>query len=215
MLRLLLADDHQVVRQALRSLLEPKVPCTVVGEADDGVQTLALLEALQPDELVLDMQMPGLSGLEVIQRARQRQPRTSIVVLSMHGNEGYVREALRAGASAYVLKEAAAEELIHAVREAAAGRRYLSAALSERAIDAYVQQVAGPNLDLYDTLSEREREVLFLSAQGLTTAEIAKRLVVSPRTVESFRAKLMRKLDLHNQTDLIRYAIRRGIIPLE
>jgi DNA-binding NarL/FixJ family response regulator len=133
----------------------------------------------------------------------------------MYGNEGYVREALRAGASAYVLKEAAADELIQAVREAAAGRRYLSAALSERAIDAYVQQVAGPNLDLYNTLSEREREVLFLSAQGLTTAEIAKRLVVSARTVESFRAKLMRKLDLHNQTDLVRYALRRGIIPME
>ncbi len=215
MLTLLLADDHQVVRQALRSLLEPKVPCTVVGEAADGVEALALLDALQPDELVLDMQMPGLSGLEVIQRAQQRRPSTRIVVLSMHGNEGYVREALRAGASAYVLKEAAADELIHAVREAAVGRRYLSAALSERAIDAYVQQVVGPNLDLYDTLSEREREVLFLSARGLTTAEIAKRLVVSPRTVESFRAKLMRKLDLHNQTDLVRYALRRGIIPME
>ncbi len=215
MLTLLLADDHQVVRQALRSLLEPKVPCVVVGEAADGVEALTLLDTLQPDGLVLDMQMPGLSGLEVIQRARQRQLRTRIVVLSMYGNEGYVREALRAGASAYVLKEAAADELIQAVREAAAGRRYLSASLSERAIDAYVQQVAGPNLDLYDTLSEREREVLFLSAQGLTTTEIAKRLVVSARTVESFRAKLMRKLDLHNQTDLVRYALRRGIIPME
>jgi DNA-binding NarL/FixJ family response regulator len=215
MLKLLLADDHQVVRQALRSLLEPKVPCMVVGEAADGLEALTLLDALKPDQLILDMQMPGLSGLEVIKHARQRQSSTNIVVLSMHGNEGYVREAMRAGASAYVLKEAAAEELIHAVREAAAGRRFLSTALSERAIDAYIQQVTGPNLDLYDTLSEREREVLFLSAQGITTAEIAKRLVISVRTVESFRSKLMRKLDLRNQTDLVRYALRRGIIPLE
>jgi len=214
MLTLILTDDHQVVLQALRPLLESSVPCVVVGEATDGVQALALAEEMRPDGLILDMQLPGLTGLEVIQRVKARLPHMFVVVLSMHSHDGYVREALRAGASAYVPKEVPAGELVHAVQEAAAGRRYLSPPLAEHALDAYMQQDAAGNLDPLDTLSERERQVLYLSALGLTGSEIAERLLLSRRTVEGFRATLMRKLDLQKQSDLVRFAIRHGIIPI-
>ena len=216
MLKIVLADDHHVVRQGLRILLESVMMCTIVGEAADGREAVAVVDRLKPDVLVVDMLMPDLNGLEVIRRIQHDgNIRTRIVVLSMYADEGYVREALRAGAHAYVLKEARADELIQAVREAAAGRHYLSPPLSERAIRSYVQQVGGPSLEAYDALSLRERDVLHLSAQGLTTPQIAERLTISSRTVESHRASMMRKLGLQSQTDLLRYALRRGIIPLD
>ena len=214
-LSVVLADDHHVVRQALRSLLESALPCMVVGEAADGREAVALVERLGPDILVVDMVMPGLTGLEVIRQVRARAPRTRIVVLSMHAVEGYVREAMRAGATAYVLKEARADEFVRAVREAAAGRRFLSPALSERAIEAYIGQVGAGTLDLHDTLSGRERDVLRLSAEGHTAAQIAELLSLSVRTIETYRASMMRKLGLRNQTELLRYALRRGLISPE
>jgi len=215
MLTIVLADDHHVVRQGLRVLLESALPCTVVGEAADGRAAVALVERLHPALLVVDMLMPDLNGLEVIRRVRMTSPQTGIVVLSMHADEGYVREALRAGATAYVLKEARADEFVHAIREAAAGRRYLSQPLSERALDAYIEQVERPNLDPYDALTARERDILHLSVQGSTTIEIAERLTISSRTVEGHRASVLRKLGLRNQTDLVRFALRRGIIPMD
>jgi len=201
------------VRQGLPTLLEAVLSCEVVGEAADGREAIGLVGRLKPDVLVVDQ--PDLNGLEVIQRIREDNDNTRIVVLSMYSDEGYVREALRAGAQAYVLKEARADEFLHAVREAVAGRRYLSPPLSERAIRSYVQQVGGPTLDSYDTLSIRERDVLHLSAKGYTAAQIAERLTISNRTVESHRANMMRKLGLQTQTDLLRYALRTGIIVLE
>jgi two-component system, NarL family, response regulator NreC len=215
MLTIVLADDHHVVRQGLRVLLESALPCTVVGEAADGRAAVTLVERLHPALLVVDMLMPDLNGLEVIRRVRMTSPQTGIVVLSMHADEGYVREALRAGATAYVLKEARADEFVHAIREAAAGRRYLSQPLSERALDAYIEQVERPNLDPYDALTARERDILHLSVQGATTIEIAERLTISSRTVEGHRASVLRKLGLRNQTDLVRFALRRGIIPMD
>lgn len=211
-LTIVLADDHHVVREGLRSLLETELAAVVVGEAADGFAAADLAERLQPDVLVLDMMMPGLTGLEVTRRVCLRVPQTRVVVLSMHADEAYVREALRAGATAYVLKEAKAAEFVHAVREAAAGRRYLSPTLSERAIDAYIRQSEAATADLYDLLTDRERDVLHLAAQGHTGPEIAERLSLSARTVESYRANFMRKLGLRTQTDLVRYALRRGII---
>ena len=215
MTTIVLADDHQVVRNGLRVLLEAEPDFSVVGEAGDGLEAVRLVERLQPDVLVLDLMMPGLNGLEVARQVSQRSPQTRVVILSMYDNEAYVLEALRAGAAAYVPKESTSAELVRAIREAVAGRRYLSPPLSERAIEIYIQKAESAALDPYETLTAREREVLHLVAEGHTNAEIAARLFVSPRTVETHRANLMRKLGLHTQTDLIRYALRRGILPME
>ena len=212
---IVLADDHPIVRQGLRTLLEAEPDFTIVGEAADGLETVELAGRLQPQVLILDLMLPGLSGLEVTRQVHQRSPQTRVVILSMHANEAYVLEALRNGAAAYVLKEAGAAELLQAVREVTAGRRYLSPPLSERAIEAYSEKAAAIPLDLSETLTTREREVLHLAAEGLSNPEIAARLGISPRTAETHRANLMRKLGLHNQTELIRYAMRRGIIPSE
>jgi two-component system response regulator NreC len=210
---ILLADDHQIVRQGLRALLEAEGDLRVLGEAADGLETVQMVERLQPDVLLVDVMMPGLSGLEATRQVRERFPKTQVVVLSMHSNEAYVLQALRNGALAYVLKDSSSADLIKAVREAAAGQRYLSPPLSDHIIDAYVNRAHGTTLDIYETLTNREREVLHLAAEGHTNADIAARLSISPRTVEIHRTNMMRKLGLHSEHDLIRYALRRGILP--
>ena len=212
---LVLAEDHHVVRQGLRTLLNTEPDFAVIGEAAEGLQVSALVERLQPDVLIVDVQMPGLNGLEVTRQIRQRVPQTRVLVLSMHANEAYVLEALRNGAAGYILKSASAETLAEAVRVVAGGHRYLCPPLSERAIEAYVQQAQTGTLDVYDTLTNREREVLQLAAEGASNGQIAEKLSISPRTVEVHRARILQKLDLRSQTDLVRYAIRRGILPLE
>jgi two-component system response regulator NreC len=214
--RILLADDHDVVRHGLRAVLEATGDFTVVGECADGLEVSGLVDRLRPSVLIVDLMMPGLSGLEVIRQVHERFPQTRIVVLSMHASEPYVMEALRNGASGYVLKESSAADLIQAVREVMAGRHYLSQPLSNRAIQAYAEraQSAAP-LDSYETLTAREREVLHLAAEGYSSTEMAAKLGISPRTAETHRAHLMRKLNLRNQSELIRYALRRGLLPPE
>lgn len=214
-LTIVLADDHAVVRSGLRALLESELECTIVGEAGNGPEALSLVERLQPTLLVVDLMMPGLSGLEVARQARQNAPQTKIVILSMHADESYVREALRIGVTAYVLKEAMSNDFVYALQQAACGRRYLSPPLSEKALDVYASQTAESTLDLYETLTSREREILYLAAQGMTSAEIAERLMIGVRTVDTHRASMMRKLGLHTPLDLIRYAVRRGIVSLD
>lgn len=210
-----LADDHIVVRQGLRALLETEPDFRVVGEAGDGPEAVHLVERLQPDVLVLDLMLPGLSGLEVARLVRQGSPKTRVLILSMYADEAYVLRALKNGAAGYALKDSSAADLVQAVREVARGQRYLSPPLSERAIERYAQRAEGVTEDSYETLTTREREVLHLAAEGHTTAEIAARLGISPRTAETHRANLMHKLGIHTQTDLVRYALRRGIIPME
>jgi two-component system response regulator NreC len=212
---IVLADDHHVVRQGLRALLEAEPDFTIVGEAADGLEVASLVERLEPDVLVLDLMMPGLNGLDVVRQVSQRALQTRVVILSMHSNEAYVLEALRNGVAGYVLKESTASDLAQAVREAAAGRRYLSPPLSERAIEAYLHKAEATPLDMYETLTGREREVLHLTAEGYNNSEIAERLCISARTVETHRANIMRKLGLRSQTDLIRYAFKRGILTME
>ena len=212
---IVLADDHHVVRQGLRALLEAEPGFSVVAEAADGLEAVNLVERLKPNVLVLDLMMPRLGGLEVAWEVRRRSPRTCVVVLSMHANEAYVLEALRNGAAGYVLKDSTAADLAHAVREAVAGRRYLSPPLSERAIEVYIQKAQGTLLDVYETLTSREREVLHLVVEGHSNVEIATRLSIARRTVETHRARVMRKLGLHSQAELIRYALRRGILPMD
>jgi two-component system, NarL family, response regulator NreC len=214
-LSIVLADDHPVVRRGLQALLEAEPDFSVAGETGDGLEAVRLVERLQPDVLILDLMMPGLSGLEALPIVRQRSPRTRVVVLSMHSNNAFVAAALKGGATGYVLKGSEEENLVRAVREAAAGRRFLSPPVTERAIDAYIEQARAAPLDPHETLSAREREVLQLAAEGKTSAETAARLHISHRTVENHRASLMRKLGLKNQSELVRYALRRGLIPLE
>ncbi|HEY6121762.1 MAG TPA: response regulator transcription factor [Pyrinomonadaceae bacterium] len=213
--RIVLADDHQIVRQGLRALLEAESGFQVIGEAGDGLAAIHLVETLNPGVLVLDLMMPGLNGLDVMRQIKKRLPDTQIVILSMYAEEAYVLQALSNGASGYVLKDSSSADLVLAVREAAAGRRYLSPPLSARAIEAYQEKAKAANLDRYETLTSREREVLHLAAEGLTNAEIASRLGISSRTAETHRSNLIHKLDLHTQADLIRFALRRGIISME
>jgi DNA-binding NarL/FixJ family response regulator len=215
MTTIVLADDHPVVRQGMRALLEAEPDFRVIGEAGDGLEAAALVERLQPDVLVLDLMMPGLSGLETTRHVQKRAPRTRVVILSMHADESYVHEALRHGAAGYMLKTSNPTDLILAVREVAAGRRYLGPPLSEHAIEAYVRKTGGTPPDPYETLTAREREVLHLAALGHSNAAIADRLGISRRTVETHRARVMDKLGLRNQADLIGYAIRRRIIVME
>lgn len=210
-----LADDHTVVRQGLRSLLEGERGAVVVGEAADGPTAIARVAQLQPDVLVVDIMMPGMSGLEVIRQVRHSAPRTRVVVLSMHADAVYVREALRAGAVGYVLKEAPAAEFALAVHEAAHGRHYLDQTLAASVADSAIHASSAAVDDPYDLLTDSERAVLVLAAQGHTSAVIAARLALSVRTVETYRANLLHKLDLRNQSELVRYTIKRGIIPLE
>jgi two-component system, NarL family, response regulator NreC len=210
---IVLADDHQIVRQGLRALLKSVPGLHLLGEASDGLETVRLAERQQPDVLVVDLMMPGLNGMDATRQVLKRSPHTRIVVLSMHSNEAYVVEALRAGASAYVLKEAGADDLVAAIRAAAQGRRYFSPPISEQAIKEYLSRAKETPLDPYETLTIREREVLQLTAEGHSGNAISERLFISPRTVETHRMNLMRKLGLRNQKELIRYAVERGLLP--
>ena len=209
---ILLADDHNVVRQGLRSLLDSQPDFKVIGEACNGQEAVQMTQQLNPAVVVLDLMMPGLNGLEV---TRQIKSLTRVLILSMHANEGYVLEALKNGAYGYILKDSTAEELVQAVRQVSEGRHYLSAPFSDQAISAYIQKSTSSRPDPYDTLTNREREILQLVAEGNSASEISAILSISPRTVETHRANLMRKLELNSQVDLIRFAIRKGILPLQ
>ena len=212
MIKILLADDHGVVRQALRSLLESQPDFSIVAEASDGLEAVQKIEISHPDVSIIDLMMPHLGGLEVARRVHKL---TRVLILSMHNNEAYVVQALRNGVLGYVLKDSTADDLIHAVRTVAGGQRYLSGPLSQDMIDRYLEQIKSGPLDLMETLTNREREIFHLAAEGLAAGEISTSLCISPRTVEIHRANLMHKLNLHNQTDLVRYAIKRGFLSVE
>lgn len=214
MITIVLADDHHVVRQALKALLETESGFEFVGEAGDGLEALKIVERLKPRILVCDLMMPGLNGLEVT-REITKSSKTQVIILSMHSSDSHVLEALKNGASGYVLKDAQASELVHAIREVAAGRRYLSKPLSERAVEMYARKLGSTDSDPYDKLTTRERQVLQLAAEGLTNPQISDKLFISTRTTETHRANLMRKLQLQNQSELIRYAVKRGIIQVD
>jgi DNA-binding NarL/FixJ family response regulator len=212
---IVLADDHALVRQGIRALLAEIPEFRVVGEVGDGVEAMRLIDRLRPAVLVADVTMPGLGGLEVARRVRQQSPQTRVIILSMHADEAYVLEALRHGAAGYVLKGSQAADLIEAIREVTAGRPYLTPPLTRYVVEAYVEKAKGGSLDIYDALTNREREVLHLAAEGYSNTEISARLSISPRTVEAHRGHLMQKLGLRTQTDLVRYALRRGILSMD
>ena len=213
MTTIILAEDHQVVREALHLLLETQSDFQILAETGDGQEALQLVERQKPDILIADMMMPGLSGLELARGTKRLSPLTNVIVLSMHDSESYVVEALQAGVSAYVLKKSSSQELIFAIRQALEGNLFLSPSLNERAIQVYLQRSQESRADdPYETLTPREREIFQLAAEGLSNPQIAKKLSISPRTIEMHRGNLMRKLGLKSQTDLVKYAVKRGMI---
>ncbi len=207
----ILADDHDVVRRGIRSILEADGNFNVVTEVADGLAAVQAVEKFKPALLFLDLSMPRLHGLEALRQIRTASPNTKVLVLSMHNDEPYVIEALRAGAMAYILKGSESTEIARAVGEVLAGRRYLSAPLSERAITALTNRTPDQS-DPLNALTPREREVLALAAEGMSMTAMAEKLFISPRTAETHRTNLMQKLGLQSQTDLVRFAIRRGLI---
>jgi len=212
---ILLADDHPFIRRGLRTLLETESGYSVVGEAQDGLQAVQLAENLQPAILIVDLMMPNLNGLEVLRQVSHRSPKTRTIVLSMQSAEPYVLEAFRSGAIGYVLKDSAPEELITAIRQTLVGAKYLSPKLRDPLIDVITRREENTKQDPYETLTSREREVLQMAAEGKTASEIAKRLSISHRTVELHRSRLMNKMGFHSQTELVRYALKRGILPMD
>jgi len=210
MIRIVLADDHLILRQGLHKLLEEQPGFYVIGETGDGLEAVELVEKLKPDILVVDMVMPGMNGLDVIHNVHRMNEGIKIIVLSMHANEAYVVESLRLGASAYLLKESSSSELIQAIRDVTEGQTYLSKDLPK--IDQYLQSIGNPVSDSYELLTRREREVLQLVAEGYTNAEIAERLVIGVRTVETHRANMQHKLGLKSQNEVVRYMMQRGLL---
>jgi len=205
--RLLLADDHTLVRQGLRAFLE-RQGFQVACEASNGQEALQMAVKAQPDVAILDISMPLLNGIDAARELKKSSPKAKVILLTKHDEDHYVAEAMRAGVSAYVLKSQVANDLVHAIREVCRGSVYLSPSISHAVIGAYLSKSDSPA----DPLSARERQVLQLVGEGKSTKEAAKQLGLSVKTVESHRARLMRKLDLHQTAGLVRYAIRRGLI---
>jgi DNA-binding NarL/FixJ family response regulator len=211
-----LADDHAVVRDGLRVLLEDQPDMRVIGDAADGREALDGIERLGPDVAVLDIAMPELNGIEVAREVRELSPETAVVVLSMHSTSEHVFRALEAGARGYVVKESAGAEVVEAVRAVHGGRRFLSDRVSDHLIDDYVrQQSATTASSPLSRLSPRETEVLQMVVEGKTSAEIAESLFLAPSTVETYRSRLMSKLHIDNLPALVRFAILHGLTPLE
>lgn len=213
-IRVLLADDHTLVRAGIRGLLQGLQGVEVVGEAGDGQEALRLAEALRPAVILLDVGMPGLNGLEVAGRLATIDASIRVIILSMHTSEEYVLRALRAGCAGYLLKASAVAELEVAVRAVARGETYLSPAVSKRVVDDYVSRTGGA-VDPLDALTPRQREILQLAAEGHSSKEIAQRLGLSHRTVEAHRTQLMERLGVHDLAGLVRFAVRVGLITAE
>ena len=213
-LRIVLADDHTLVRAGLRKLLESMPEVEVVGEAADGLALLALAESLRPRLVLMDIAMPGLNGLDATARLLKSWPDVRVLILSMHQNEEYVRQALRHGASAYILKDAAPLELELAIQAVMRGETYLSPAVSNGVVSDYVTRLRGDEKPS-GQLTPRQREVLQLVAEGYSTKEIARRLSLSVKTVDTHRTQLMKQLDIHEVAGLVRYALRTGLISLD
>jgi DNA-binding NarL/FixJ family response regulator len=213
--KVLLADDHAILREGIRMVLDAQPGITVVGEAEDGRQALEMVESLQPDVVVMDIAMPNMNGAEATRQIRRRFPRTRVVILTMHENQQYLMQIVNAGATACVLKRSAGTELVTAVKAAARGESYFSPTMASMMLDVYRKRLVEEGSDELALLTEREREVLQLVAEGKTSQEIADQLFVSIKTVQTHRMHIMEKLDAHDRTDLVRHAIRLGIIPPE
>jgi two-component system response regulator NreC len=212
-LRLLLGDDHALLRLGLKKILEERPEWQVIAEAGDGRTAVRLALELSPDVVILDIGMPMLNGIEATKQIIRRLPNCGILILSMHADEAYVTQALRAGAKGYLLKDSAGTDLIRAVTAVATGKSFFSPAVAKVMLDDYVQRLAEKGVDdRYDLLSEREREILQLVAEGHSSKAVAELLSISPATVETHRAHILQKLDVHSTAELVLFAVRRRII---
>lgn len=212
-MHVLLADDHGIVRRGLRALLETEAGLTVVAEASDGFEALRMTEEHQPDILIVDVGMPKMNGIEVAARTQKLDRPPAVIILSMHSDESYITRALAAGARAYLLKDATDEDLLPAVRAVAAGKPFFSPAVTAVLVEDYMRQLRARGLtDSYLLLTDREKEVLQLLAEGRSNKEVATLLDLGLSTVETHRANLMQKLNLHNTAEIVLYAVRKGII---
>ena len=212
--RILLADDHTLVRAGIRSLLESVPGLTVVAESGDGREALELIVKHRPDVALLDIGMPGLSGIEVARRCAQESPRTKVIILSMHADATYVRQAMRAGVAGYLLKGAAVVELPFAVESVMRGETYLTPRISQAVVDGYLRD-GGDEPTPLEALTDRQREILQLVAEGKSTKEIAHLLDLSVKTVETHRTRIMERLDIHDVPGLVRFALRAGLVQPE
>lgn len=212
-MRILLADDHGIVRRGLRSLLETESGLTIVAEAADGLEALRLASEHQPEILILDIGMPKLNGIEVAARAQKLERPPRVIILSMHADESYIMRALSAGARGYLLKDATDEDLLPAVRAVASGKPFFSPAVTAVLVEDYMRRLQARGLtDSYHLLTDREKEVLHLLAEGRSNKEVATLLELGLSTIETHRANLMQKLNLHNTAEIVLYAVRKGII---
>jgi two-component system, NarL family, response regulator NreC len=216
-LKVLLVEDHAIVREGVRALLDEEPDIDIVGEAADGSEAVALAQTLRPDVVLMDLNLPGVGGIEATHQLRQLFPDVRVLVLSMYDSEEYVFRALRAGASGYVLKQSTSAELVLALRAVAAGSTFLSPSISQILISDYMRraQAEEPNGAALNILTPREREVLHLVAHGLTNRQVAQRLHISIKTVETHRGNMMQKLDVHDRAGLVKFAIENGLISIE
>lgn len=212
-IRVLLADDHGLLRKGVRSVLAQDSSITIIGEANDGVEAVRMTEELHPDVVVMDIAMPRLNGIEAAAQITRRDKRVGVMILSMYSDEEYLLRALSAGARGYLLKDSAEPDLLRAVRAVAAGRTFFSPAITDTLLEDYVQRLRQQGLqDSYDLLTDREKQVLQLLAEGKTNKEAAALLQLGVSTVETHRLNLMQKLDLHNTAELVLYAVRKKIL---
>jgi two-component system response regulator NreC len=212
-IRVLLADDHTILRAGLKMMLNAQPDIEVIGEASDGRQAVLAAQRLEPDVILMDITMPECNGIEATRQVKRVLPETRVLVLTMHENEEYLFQMLRAGAAGYMLKEAADTELISAIRVVSSGRFYLSPSAQSMMVSDYLQRVrTGEERDSYSALTEREREILKLVAEGYTNNQIGERLFISPKTVDTHRTHIMDKLNLHSRAELVKYAMRRGLL---
>lgn len=215
-IKVLLAEDHTIVRKGIRSLLDAEADIEVVGEADNGREAIEKVEELQPDIVLMDHTMPILNGLEATRQIRKRFPEVKVLILTMHTSEEYVFEFLQAGASGYLVKQTAPTELVTAIQSVHQGDSFLSPSISKTVIAGFIRHAeATEKEDNFDTLTDREREILQLITEGYSTKDVAQQLHISVKTVATHKVNLMDKLDIHSMTELVKYAIRKGIISLD
>ncbi len=214
MINLFLADDHKIFRDCLRPVITKESGCDVIGEASDGLETLRKVRELHPDVVIMDISMPTMNGIEATRKIKEEFPEIHVIILSMHSDRRYIIEALKSGAMGYLLKESALEDLLQAVREVIAGKLFVSPTVSGIIINDYLKLTKQDESSAFSILSQREREVLQLLAEGTSTRNIADKLNLSVKTIESHRKQIMDKLDIHTVAELTKYAIREGLTSL-